>query len=194
MIDLPRAARSTAPESNLPVSLPRTATVFEAADDLVEEPMTLGPQRVVEPVRQMSRSIDQRTTPEANATSLPRAAVDLQTRLAWAASATAAVSSPAADPQRGAEVDELPTPVHNPAPAYPPAALRRRAAGRVVLAVRVGVSGQASDVSIHHSSGAADLDEAARVAVQSWRFRPAHTAGVPVEQVVAVPVWFVLPR
>ena len=44
-----------------------------------------------------------------------------------------------------------------------------------------------------HSHGKFDIDEAAREAVRSWRFRPATRNGQPVEVQIAVPMSFNVP-
>jgi protein TonB len=78
----------------------------------------------------------------------------------------------------------------NPKPIYPPEARRRRAQGIVVLKVEVASSGAPLAVTVRTSSGHAVLDEAARDAVERWRFNPAIQAGVPVAGTVDVPVQF----
>jgi len=99
------------------------------------------------------------------------------------------------DPNHRAEadVDRPPRPVHNPAPEYPPAALKARQTGRVVLRVRVGADSWvlAAEGSFRQRSDRS-LDAAALQAVRGWRFESALQAGSPVEQEIAVPVNFVI--
>lgn len=78
----------------------------------------------------------------------------------------------------------------NPLPKYPPAARRRGAEGRVVLAVQVGADGRARTIELRQSSGHADLDAAALKAVRRWRFAPASRGGVSVEGLAIVPIRF----
>ena len=63
--------------------------------------------------------------------------------------------------------------------------------GVVEVLVEVGVDGRALRVGIHRSSGFPLLDEAAREAVEGWRFHPAHGAdGEAVDGELVVPVRF----
>jgi protein TonB len=89
-------------------------------------------------------------------------------------------------------VDQPPTPVFNPAPHYPAAALAARQTGRVVIRVVVDVDGWVTAASLHRSCGIAALDDSALAAVRQWRFRPAQKDGQPVAHEFAVPVHFVL--
>ncbi len=75
-------------------------------------------------------------------------------------------------------------------PDYPPAALRARQEGSVLLQVHVDAQGQASDIEIVNSSRSRELDRAARDAVRSARFNPAMRDGQPIESMVNVPVDF----
>lgn len=88
-------------------------------------------------------------------------------------------------------VDELPSPLVNPTPAYPRDALIARQVGEVILRVKVGVDGRATAISVHRSSGVASLDASAEETVRSrWRFAPAKRSGRAVEHEVYVPVQF----
>ena len=78
----------------------------------------------------------------------------------------------------------------NAPPAYPLAARRSGAEGRVVLRVRVSADGAVETVRVAVSSGHELLDEAARRGVAGWRFVPGRLAGVPVAASVDVPVVF----
>ncbi len=71
---------------------------------------------------------------------------------------------------------------HRVAPAYPAGARRRGIEGRVLLAVSFTADGVPRLVRIEGSSGNGQLDEAARAAVERWRFRTdrALTVEVPV--------------
>lgn len=78
----------------------------------------------------------------------------------------------------------------NPPPNYPPDAKRLKQQGEVLLHVKVGADGSAQAVTLKHSSGFPELDEAALAAVRRWKFEPARAAGVPVAVDVDVPVRF----
>jgi periplasmic protein TonB len=84
--------------------------------------------------------------------------------------------------------------LHNPAPAYPPAARRAGHEGRVLLRVLVTAQGRASTVQIQTSSGHARLDEAALETVRQWRFVPAKRGAEAIEDWVLVPIVFQLER
>ena len=80
--------------------------------------------------------------------------------------------------------------LHNPAPAYPTASRRLGEEGKVLLRVRVSPEGRSVAVDIEKTSNFERLDEAARNAVQRWRFVPAHHGEEAVEGVVIVPIAF----
>jgi protein TonB len=82
--------------------------------------------------------------------------------------------------------------LQNPAPAYPPAARKKGAEGKVLLEVAVTTAGKANSVSVSQSSGSSLLDEAALAAVRNWKFIPAKQGGEIVEAKVIVPVEFKL--
>jgi periplasmic protein TonB len=80
----------------------------------------------------------------------------------------------------------------NPKPAYPAASRRLGEEGKVVLRVRVSAAGAALAVEVKQSSGFTRLDEAARSAVERWRFVPARRGDEAVDAWVAVPIVFSL--
>lgn len=82
--------------------------------------------------------------------------------------------------------------LNNPVPAYPAAARRRGEGGRVQLRVLVTVAGRASRVEVSSSSGSALLDEAAKDAVERWRFQPARRGDEVIDAWVIVPIVFSL--
>jgi protein TonB len=84
--------------------------------------------------------------------------------------------------------------LNNPAPVYPNMSRRLREIGVVQLRVRVSTGGQPLEIQLAGSSGYARLDDAARAAVQKWKFVPAMRGGNPVEAWVIVPVEFSLTR
>jgi protein TonB len=84
--------------------------------------------------------------------------------------------------------------LNNPAPVYPNMSRRLREVGTVQLRVRVSADGAPLEVQLARSSGYDRLDEAARAAVQKWKFEPAKRNGAAVEAWVIVPVEFSLTR
>jgi protein TonB len=80
----------------------------------------------------------------------------------------------------------------NPKPAYPLMARKNGDQGKVLLRVHVTAEGRADEVHVQTPSGVASLDNAARAAVQTWRFVPARQGTQPVPAWVLVPVVFKL--
>lgn len=76
------------------------------------------------------------------------------------------------------------SPLH---PRYPPASVRAREQGTVLLRVLVDESGAPAKIEIARSSGHARLDASARDAVAHAKFRPVMRGGK------AVPVWGIVP-
>lgn len=79
----------------------------------------------------------------------------------------------------------------NERPVYPRIARRRGIGGVVVLSVHVDPTGAVTSVEVHHGSGNALLDDAARDAALEWRFLPARRDGEPCAAVVRQAVRFV---
>lgn len=82
--------------------------------------------------------------------------------------------------------------LQNPKPVYPPMSRRMSEEGKVVLRVKVSAQGLPLSVEIKQSSGFSRLDEAARSAVEHWRFVPAKQGSEAVESSVLVPLNFTL--
>jgi protein TonB len=82
--------------------------------------------------------------------------------------------------------------LQNPKPAYPAISKRLGEQGRTVVRVLIGVDGLPKQASIRTSSGYERLDEAARVAVLSWRYVPGKRNGVVEAMEFNVPVDWIL--
>lgn len=82
--------------------------------------------------------------------------------------------------------------LRNPPPVYPASSRRLGEEGRVLLRIRVSAQGLPTSVEIKQSSGFRRLDEAARAAVERWRFIPAKRGAEDVESSVLVPLQFTL--
>lgn len=91
----------------------------------------------------------------------------------------------------GLELAALPPPAPAPAtagwsvearvpPIYPLSARRRGAEGKVVLRAEIGSDGTPTSVQVVRGSGHAELDAAARQAVEKWRFRAPTNSGVEI--------------
>lgn len=80
--------------------------------------------------------------------------------------------------------------------AYPPAAQRAEAQGRVVARLTVGTDGRVSGCDVTTSSGNGDLDSATcRIAKARVRFTPAQDAGGnPITSSYTLPVRWQLPK
>ena len=85
---------------------------------------------------------------------------------------------------------DTPIPISQPAPRYPPEALRRDAGGTVRVRVTVATDGSVDRLEVAESSGNRYLDRAAMEAVRRWRFQPAVRDGQPVMADVVVPIVF----
>lgn len=79
---------------------------------------------------------------------------------------------------------------NTPPPRYPPAALRRRQSGTVLVRVEVDTSGRPAGVEVEQHSGFRELDRAALEAVRGWRFQPAQRDGQPVPGSLVIPIDF----
>ena len=95
--------------------------------------------------------------------------------------------APSAPVARGSDT---PVPISQPAPRYPPEALRRNAAGTVRVRVTVATDGSVDRLDVAESSGNRYLDRAAMEAVRRWRFQPAVREGQPAVADVVVPIVF----
>ncbi len=81
----------------------------------------------------------------------------------------------------GSTGESGPSLVAAPKPLYPRAARLAGFEGRVELSVLIGSDGEVGEVQILKSSGRADCDESAkRTLLQSWRFEPATSNGIPI--------------
>lgn len=90
----------------------------------------------------------------------------------------------------GAIIDEEPDYLSNPAPIYPQTARDDGQEGLVILDVIVKTDGSAETVKISTGSGYYLLDDAAREAVQHYRFQPATIGSIKVQSHVKVPIRF----
>ena len=62
-------------------------------------------------------------------------------------------------------------------PEYPDAARRSNQEGTVVLKIQIDKEGRVTAVQVDSTSGHAILDDAAKAAVLTWRYRPATLKG-----------------
>ena len=78
------------------------------------------------------------------------------------------------------------------APAYPPLSRRLGEEGKLVLRVELDEGGHVNIARVVTSSGFKRLDEAAMVAVKTWRCNPPQRNGQPVRAIALQPFNFVL--
>jgi protein TonB len=106
-------------------------------------------------------------------------------------SAPPAVAASAGAVTGAAELAALPPPAAAPAstgwsvevripPVYPLAARRRGVEGEVVLRAEIDADGAPTAVNVIRGSGHAELDAAARAAVEKWRFQAPRGSGVEI--------------
>lgn len=82
--------------------------------------------------------------------------------------------------QSAAEVDQPPRESpSNPAPVYPPAKLRSRVEGTVVLRLLIDQSGRVEEVKV--VSGDPEFVQSVMQVVWQWRFTPARDRGRPIK-------------
>lgn len=86
----------------------------------------------------------------------------------------------------------LPKPFDNVPPTYPPEAVAKGFAGKVVFRARISTAGAVSRLTVAVSSGFSMLDEAAQAAIRLWRFHPARQSGQAVEATILIPIVFEL--
>jgi TonB family protein len=94
------------------------------------------------------------------------------------------------DPLRVGGTIREPKKLKNVAPGYPPAALRARVQGTVILECLIGADGRVARVKVLR--GVPLLDEAAMEAVRQWEYEPTQVNGVPVPVIMTVTVNFKL--
>ncbi|AZN35840.1 energy transducer TonB [Iodobacter ciconiae] len=80
----------------------------------------------------------------------------------------------------------------NPRPSYPAQSMALGEKGRVMLRVKVSELGLPIEVELARSSGYRRLDDAARKAVERWKFVPGRRGDVAVVMSAMVPVDFVI--
>lgn len=108
-----------------------------------------------------------------------------------APAAPSAPSAPAAPARTGVSIPASYA-ASNRKPEYPRMSRRYGEQGTVVLNVLVQADGRAGKVEILKSSGHPRLDEAAKTAIQEWRFNPATVDGKPVAKWYETPFTFTL--
>lgn len=188
------------------IEAPIPAPVVEAPPARVEPP----PRPLPEPV---ARPKPPRPVPAKPAPQAPTTVSEAPTALTAEESVPEPAEAPAAAPQvaaaapapaaaaRGAPGPSAPTVtaarfdadyLNNPAPAYPALSRRMREEGRVMLRVHVSAEGLPKTIELNASSGSGRLDNAARDAVQRWRFVPARRGEQAVDAWVLVPIVFKL--
>lgn len=83
-----------------------------------------------------------------------------------------------------------PITVRKSPPRYPRTLERKGIGGTVAIALQIDTTGRVSSAAVQSSSGQAELDRAALVAVQRWRFKPALKAGTAISSRSVVNIVF----
>lgn len=86
---------------------------------------------------------------------------------------------------------QAPDKIHHVPPEYPELARRARLSGVVILEATIDREGNVINVNVLRGLGLG-LDEAARSAVQQWKYTPTFYNGRPVEVLLTVTVQFTL--
>lgn len=186
----------------LPETLPALTVRVLAATPLPPRVAAPEPARAEPPRKPAPPSAAPRPPTPAKKAS-PVAAPVLAAPATASAPTAFAVAPPAAAPAAAPAAVAAPPPalvgarfdadyLHNPKPVYPAASRRLGEEGRVLLRVRVSAQGLPLSVDVRQSSGSPRLDEAARAAVERWRFVPAKQGTEAVESTVVVPLQFTL--
>ena len=82
----------------------------------------------------------------------------------------------------------------NPQPSFPAMSKKLHEEGTVMLRVHVSAAGEALSVEVAQSSGYSRLDDAARRAVQRWKFVPSRRGDTAVDGIAMVPMVFSLKK
>jgi protein TonB len=186
MFALPRGEfEPVQPPATVQVSLldsAPAAAVSEPSPPVVMPPVKQKP--AFTPIAKPVAELPPAPTPETISTTAPVAAVSTSS----APESSAPASSNDAQVEARFDADYL----RNPQPVYPSMSRRLREEGKVMLRVYVLPDGNPQDIEIKRSSGSARLDEAAKAAVQRWRFVPARRGNAAVAAWVVVPIVFKL--
>lgn len=173
------------------------------APQIVDRRQRVEPPRPVEAPAKPRRTTPRRTSVAAVNKALPTPpAVSTAAVTASATPALAAAATTLAAPVAAPAAAAAPAPLvaarfdadylRNPPPVYPAASRRLGEEGRVLLRIRVSAEGLPLTVEVRQSSGFRRLDDAARAAVERWRFVPARQGSEAVESSVLVPLQFTL--
>jgi TonB family protein len=93
------------------------------------------------------------------------------------------------------DVDQAPTVLRSPAPAYPQAAARQQLESSVIVTALISETGRVLDARVLRGDGSdAGFDEAAVAAVRTWEFTPGIKDGQRIRTWVPVNVDFRAPR
>jgi TonB family protein len=89
-------------------------------------------------------------------------------------------------------VSQMPRYLHTPFPLYPFEARKKGQEGLVLLTVVILDNGRVGQVQIKKTSGYANLDQSAMMAVQNWRFEPLRKDNSLRSTIVNIPIRFSL--
>jgi periplasmic protein TonB len=110
----------------------------------------------------------------------------------------AAVASPTPAPTPAAVPAKVVLPssdaeyLSNPKPPYPPISKRLGEQGNVKVRIFIGADGLPKKTELQQTSGFERLDQAALVAVMTWRYVPGKRGGVPEDMWMGTTISYVL--
>ncbi len=90
------------------------------------------------------------------------------------------------------QVDEKPSVLYNPRPAYPKGALRSKIQGQVIARVLVNSEGRVMNVQILDGPYADIFRNESITALKRWRFKPGKIQGKQVTTIIEIPLVFSL--
>ncbi len=185
-----------------------TPTMEERALQLAQERIAAADQELEEMRERVAQDFPTptpppTTTPTATETPTPVPPTPTATREATATPrprATATATRIPATPTPSVREGDIVTPgpgvnppvrLHVVRPQYPPVAERTKASGEVELRALIGVDGTVEEIEVIRSSRqGVGFEDAAREAVEQWRYRPATKNGVTVRMWVTIRVPF----
>ena len=185
MVSLPEVHIDFSQDRNRPKNRTKTnskrSTAQEAATDATHES------------RQSNHKIESLPTLRSPGKNTPTD-LTVESREEISADSVAANSSPQADISPVRATKAAPLYSRNPAPDYPPSALRYGWEGEVWLKVVVSSTGAVETISIEQSSDYRILDQAAINTVQNWQFKPAKIGSAPTKGSIRIPIRFTIKR
>ena len=180
------ASHADAPAVESVQSVPMIKTTGQAEDpapavELASAPQDIRPSQPKPAIAVRAKPTPPNPAKEAVQTDTPMASLsELTTLAAQNMSAIGDGLSNASSPGPNADRPRSWSIISRPAPTYPMTARRRGSEGEVVLQVDVDQDGRPRRVAILRSSGDPQLDGAAALAIEQWRFAVAAPMAIEI--------------